>query len=72
VFSQIFILPGLLQWKRDGVLQNMIDTSIAAICFWLLGYGFAYGDDVTGFIGKNNFANTVRSLVPAGVMACGD
>lgn len=37
------------------LFKNMIDASIAAVCFWLLGYGFAYGDDRGGFIGGTNF-----------------
>eukprot|EP00961_Rhodomonas_salina_P136914 1841687-Rhodomonas_salina.2 len=40
----------------------MIDASIAALCFWLLGYGFAYGDDKGGFIGGSNFGCEVFSL----------
>ncbi len=42
--------------------QNILDASIAALCWWLLGYGFAYGTDVTGFIGKDMFANNVSAL----------
>jgi len=38
------------------LFKNICDASIAAICFWLLGYGFAYGDSEGGFIGKTNFA----------------
>ena len=32
-----------------------MDASLGAVCFWLLGYGFAYGKDYGGFIGTNNF-----------------
>eukprot|EP00961_Rhodomonas_salina_P045028 604622-Rhodomonas_salina.4 len=32
-----------------------MDGSVAALCFWLLGYGFAYGPTVGGFIGNGNF-----------------
>lgn len=39
--------------------KNLMDACIGAICFWLLGYGFAYGDDKDGdFIGGANFALT--------------
>jgi Amt family ammonium transporter len=39
--------------------KNLMDACIGAICFWLLGYGFAYGDDKDGkFIGTANFALT--------------
>lgn len=27
-----------------------------AICWWTLGYGFAYGKDIGGFIGGDGFA----------------
>jgi len=37
------------------LFKNICDASIAAICFWLVGYGFAYGDSEGGFIGKTNF-----------------
>jgi len=37
------------------LFKNMIDASIAAVCFWLIGYGLAYGNDKKGFIGTNNF-----------------
>jgi len=33
------------------LFKNMIDASIAALCFWLLGWGLAYGVDKGGFIG---------------------
>eukprot|EP00960_Hanusia_phi_P035976 752062-Hanusia_phi.AAC.2 len=38
------------------LFKNMIDASIAAIGYWLIGYGFAFGTDSGGFIGKSNFA----------------
>jgi Amt family ammonium transporter len=49
---------GIVQPKNatNILFKNMIDASLAAICFWLLGYGFAYGTDVGGFIGSDNFA----------------
>eukprot|EP00961_Rhodomonas_salina_P057951 778663-Rhodomonas_salina.1 len=34
----------------------MIDASIAAICFWIVGWALAYGDTAGGFIGTNHFA----------------
>eukprot|EP00961_Rhodomonas_salina_P010675 143477-Rhodomonas_salina.3 len=34
----------------------MIDASIAALCFWLMGWGFAAGEDKGGFIGGSGFA----------------
>eukprot|EP00961_Rhodomonas_salina_P017895 240693-Rhodomonas_salina.2 len=53
---------GIVQSKNvtNILFKNMIDASIAAICFWLLGYGFAYGTDKGyGFIGSDNFATEV-------------
>ena len=40
------------------LFKNMVDASIAAVCFWLVGYGIAYGDDLTGFMGRNRFITT--------------
>ena len=37
---------------QNILFKNFLDASGAAICFWLLGYGFAYGDTVGGFIGN--------------------
>ena len=37
--------------------KNILDACIGALCFWLFGYGFAYGgDSAGGFIGTSNFA----------------
>ena len=49
---------GIVQKKNSTniLFKNMIDASLAAMCFWLLGYGFAYGTDAGGFIGTDNFA----------------
>ena len=51
---------GIVQPKNSTniLFKNMIDASMAAMAFWLLGYGIAYGvDDGQGFIGtKEQFA----------------
>lgn len=41
---------GIVQSKNMAniLFKNMVDASIAAVCFWLVGYGFAYGTDRTG------------------------
>ena len=41
---------GIVQTKNMAniLFKNMVDASIAAVCFWLVGYGFAYGTDRTG------------------------
>lgn len=38
------------------LFKNLMDACIAAIVYWLLGYGFAYGTDSGGFIGTTLFA----------------
>jgi Amt family ammonium transporter len=38
------------------LFKNVICVSVAAICWWLLGYGVAFGPDAAGFIGSDNFA----------------
>jgi Amt family ammonium transporter len=39
------------------LFKNIMDACIGAICWWLLGFGFAYGTaDDGGFIGAGNFA----------------
>eukprot|EP00281_Chroomonas_sp_CCMP1168_P023444 CAMPEP_0206226934 /NCGR_PEP_ID=MMETSP0047_2-20121206/8355_1 /ASSEMBLY_ACC=CAM_ASM_000192 /TAXON_ID=195065 /ORGANISM="Chroomonas mesostigmatica_cf, Strain CCMP1168" /LENGTH=497 /DNA_ID=CAMNT_0053650053 /DNA_START=100 /DNA_END=1589 /DNA_ORIENTATION=+ len=40
------------------LFKNILDASGAAIMFWLVGYGFAYGQTAGGVIGKSNFALT--------------
>jgi hypothetical protein len=37
---------------QNILYKNFLDASGAAICYWLLGYGFAYGPTVGGFIGN--------------------
>jgi len=38
------------------MFKNLLDSCIAGITFWLVGYAFAYGEDWNGFIGTTNFA----------------
>jgi ammonium transporter, Amt family len=41
------------------LLNNTIDCCVVAICFYLLGYGFAFGENngkSNGFIGAGDFA----------------
>jgi ammonia channel protein AmtB len=40
------------------LFKTLIDGGISAFTFWLLGYGFAFGETWEGFIGKSNFART--------------
>jgi len=46
---------GTIQAKnsRNIMFKNIVDASIGGICFWLLGYGVAYGgSDDNSFIGE--------------------
>ena len=36
------------------LVKNLMDVSLGAICWWLVGYGFAYGRS-SGFIGGSEF-----------------
>ncbi|CAB1120017.1 unnamed protein product [Ectocarpus sp. CCAP 1310/34] len=38
------------------LIKNLTDAALGAICWWTLGHGFAYGNDVGGFIGTDSFA----------------
>ena len=40
---------------QNILFKNLMDACIAAVCFWLLGYGFAYGDTGGNFIGTTQF-----------------
>jgi ammonium transporter, Amt family len=41
---------------KNIVLKNLLDACFGAICFYLIGYGFAYGgDDGNNFIGYSGF-----------------
>ncbi|CAM9629613.1 unnamed protein product [Ectocarpus sp. 8 AP-2014] len=41
---------------KNILIKNIGDASLGAICWWLLGYGVAFGDTSGKFIGTNNFA----------------
>lgn len=49
---------------QNILFKNILDASGAAICFWLLGYGFAYGDTVGGFIGNVSPTDMLRDPRP--------
>jgi len=47
------------QKNTNSILfKNLMDASIGAICFWAVGYSFAFGTDgnENGFIGSGNYA----------------
>jgi len=37
------------------LFKNVLDGAVAAIGFWLIGYGIAFGETAGGFIGTTNF-----------------
>lgn len=37
------------------IMKNLMDFCIAAITFWMIGWGFAYGTSAGGFIGTDQF-----------------
>jgi Amt family ammonium transporter len=36
---------------RNILLKNLVDVMLAAVCWWAVGYGFAYGNSAGGMIG---------------------
>jgi Amt family ammonium transporter len=36
---------------RNILLKNLLDTMLTAICWWAVGYAFAYGSSAGGVIG---------------------
>jgi len=38
------------------LVKNLAEFCISAVCFYLVGYGFAFGDGSNGFIGNGGFA----------------
>ena len=46
------------------LIKNMMDVSLGAVCWWVLGYGFAYGDSrgSDGFVGASNFFLRTRNF----------
>jgi len=47
--------------------KNLMDASIGAICFWLIGFGLAYGGSNDGkFIGEDNFGLSLESNKSSG------
>jgi Amt family ammonium transporter len=47
---------------QNILYKNLMDACIGAMCFWILGYGLAYGDaDDGSFIGSANFALSAES-----------
>lgn len=42
---------------KNILIKNIGDASLGALCWWLFGYGVAFGEDKgNGFIGGSEFA----------------
>ncbi|CAN0065812.1 unnamed protein product [Pylaiella littoralis] len=41
---------------KNILIKNIGDASLGAICWWLLGYGFSFGESKGRFIGSDSFA----------------
>lgn len=56
--GMLFFEIGSVSAKNTKVMiiQNICCSSISAICFYLLGYGFGFGDQGDDFIGWSGFA----------------
>lgn len=54
----LLIEAGSVRHKNyvSSILKNVLDVVIGTLAWWLIGYGFAYGDDHNGFIGRTGFA----------------
>uniref|UniRef100_A0A0G4HS75 Ammonium transporter n=1 Tax=Chromera velia CCMP2878 TaxID=1169474 RepID=A0A0G4HS75_9ALVE len=51
-----FVEAGLLSSKNvvNILVKNFLDAAVGAICYWLIGFGLAFGDG-NSFIGYNRF-----------------
>ena len=51
---------------KNIVLKNLLDACFGAVCFYLVGYGFAFGQDKGNkFIGYQGFAlNSILKVWP--------
>ncbi len=52
-----FLEGGAVRTKNvtNILLKNMLDSAVAAWCYWSVGWAFAYGDKSNAFIGYSNF-----------------
>ena len=40
---------------QNIMIKNLLDACVAALSYWLVGYGFAYGDNGNSFIGSGYY-----------------
>lgn len=52
-----FLEAGAIRTKNvtNILMKNILDSAIAALSYWAVGYAFAYGADSNAFIGYKNF-----------------
>ena len=46
---------------QNILLKNLFDIAVGSILWYLIGFGFAYGESSGGFIGTSFFAGYVNS-----------
>ena len=63
-----FLEAGLTRMKNVGHIaaKNALVLGIAAIVFYLVGFGIAFGDDGNGLVGGSGFAPGVDELLAVG------
>ena len=63
-----FLEAGLTRMKNVGHIaaKNALVLGIAAIVYYLVGFGLAFGDDGSGFVGGSGFLPTADELLAVG------
>ena len=63
-----FLEAGLTRMKNVGHIaaKNALVLGIAAIVYYLVGFGLAFGDDGSGFVGGSGFLPTSDELLAVG------
>ena len=63
-----FLEAGLTRMKNVGhvAAKNVLIFAICSIVYYLVGYGLAFGDGGSGFVGGSGFAPSVDDLLAIG------
>src|SRR5262245_64941622 len=62
-----FLEAGLTRMKNAGHIagKNVLIFGICSIVYWMIGFGFAFGDG-SGFVGTSGFFPSVDGMVAVG------